>query len=130
MEQNQVKRIPYGVQDFVQAREQNFYYVDKTMYLPVLESSPNYLFFIRPRRFGKSVFLSMMHAYYDCKTRDKFQQWFGDLWIGRHPTPLQGRYQILHLDFSQAGGKIEKLEENFNTYCNIMLNEFMDAYGE
>lgn len=130
MEQNTVKRIPYGIQDFVQVAEQNFYYVDKTMYLPKLEEDPNNLFFIRPRRFGKSIFLSMLHAYYDCHTKDKFQQWFGNLWIGKHPTAEQGRYQVLHLDFSQVGGTIEKLEEKFNEYCCIALNDFMDIYGE
>lgn len=126
----QVKRIPYGMSDFVKVIEQNNYYVDKTMYLPMLEDEPNNLFFIRPRRFGKSIFLSMLHAYYDCCTKDKFQEWFGDLWIGLHPTPLLGKFQILHLDFSQVGGTIDKLEENFNTYCCICLNEFMDRYAE
>ena len=129
MEQKVAKRVPYGIQDFVQMMEQDFYYVDKTMYLPKLEEEPNNLFFIRPRRFGKSIFLSMLHAYYDCRTKDKFQQWFGNLWIGKHPTPNQGRYQVLHLDFSQVGGTIEKLEEKFNEYCSIALDDFMDLYG-
>ena len=130
MEQRQVKRVPYGVSDFVKVMEQNQYYVDKTMYLPMLEDEPSYLFFIRPRRFGKSIFLSMLHAYYDCRTKDKFQQWFGGLWIGRHPTPLQGQFQILHLDFSQVGGTIDKLEENFNFYLGVALNGFVRDYAE
>ena len=130
MEQRQVKRVPYGVSDFVKVMEQNQYYVDKTMYLPMLEDEPSYLFFIRPRRFGKSIFLSMLHAYYDCCTKDKFEQWFGSLWIGKHPTPLQGAFQILHLDFSQVGGTIEALEENFNNYCRIKLDSFVDIYRE
>lgn len=116
--------------DFVKVIEQNNYYVDKTMYLPMLEDEPNYLFFIRPRRFGKSIFLSMLHAYYDCRTKDKFQEWFGNLWIGSHPTPLQGKYQILHLDFSQVGGTIERLEESFNSYCRIKLDSFVDIYQD
>ena len=128
MEQNEVKRIPYGVSNFIGVIEQNCYYVDKTMYLPMLEDCPNNLFFIRPRRFGKSVFLSMLHAYYDCRTKDKFQQWFGDLWIGKHPTPARGRYQVLHLDFSQVGGTIEKLEENFNSYLGVKLDGFVRDY--
>ena len=130
MEQNAVKRIPYGVSDFVNVIERNQYYVDKTMYIPMLEEQADNLFFIRPRRFGKSVFLSMLHAYYDCRTKDKFQQWFGDLWIGKHPTPLQGRYQVLHLDFSQVGGTIEKLEENFNFYLGMQLDGFINEYAE
>ena len=130
MEQRQVKRVPYGVSDFVKVMEQNQYYVDKTMYLPMLEDEPSYLFFIRPRRFGKSLFLSMLHAYYDCRTKDKFEQWFGSLWIGKHPTSLQGAFQILYLDFSQVGGTIEALEENFNNYCRIKLDSFVDIYRE
>ena len=130
MEQNRAKQIPYGIQDFVQVITQNYYYVDKTIYIPKLEDNHNYLFCIRPRRFGKSVLLSMLHAYYDCRTKDKFQEWFGDLWIGKHPTPLQGRYQILHLDFSQVGGTIENLEEKFNFYMGVQLNGFVRDYLE
>lgn len=134
MEQNVAKRVPYGIQDFVQVIEQNCYYVDKTAYIPKLEDCPNNLFCIRPRRFGKSVFLSMLHAYYDCRTKNKFQEWFGDLWIGKHPTPLQGRYQVMHLDFSQVGGSIENLEEKFNFYLGVQLNgfirDYLDFYSE
>uniref|UniRef100_UPI003FEE6CDD ATP-binding protein n=1 Tax=Prevotella sp. TaxID=59823 RepID=UPI003FEE6CDD len=134
MEQNVAKRVPYGIQDFVQVIEQNCYYVDKTTYIPKLEDCPNNLFCIRPRRFGKSVFLSMLHAYYDCRTKDKFQERFGDLWIGKHPTPLQGRYQVMHLDFSQVGGSIENLEEKFNFYLGVQLNgfirDYLDFYSE
>ena len=130
MEQNGVKELPYGVSDFVTIVEQNIYYVDKTMYIPELEKQARNLFFIRPRRFGKSIFLSMLHAYYDCRTRDKFGQWFGNLWIGSHPTPTQGRYQVLHLDFSQVGGTIEKLEEKFNFYLGLALDGFIRDYIE
>ena len=126
----EAKRIPYGVSDFVDVMERNQYYVDKTMYIPQLEDEADNLFFIRPRRFGKSIFLSMLHAYYDCHTKDKFQQWFGNLWIGKHPTPLQGKFLVLHLDFSQVGGTIEKLEDNFNSYCRIKLDSFVDVYRD
>lgn len=129
MKQN-VKRLPYGINDFEAVIEQNQYYVDKTMYLPLLENQPSNIFFIRPRRFGKSIFLSMLHAYYDCSKKEKFQTLFGDLWVGKHPTPLQGRYQVLHLDFSYVGGSIEKLEENFNVYLRVKLDGFMRVYQE
>ena len=129
MNQN-MKRLPYGINDFEAVIEQNQYYVDKTMYLPLLESQPSNIFFIRPRRFGKSIFLSMLHAYYDCSKKEKFQTLFGDLWVGKHPTPLQGKYQILHLDFSYVGGSIEKLEENFNMYLRVKLDGFMRVYQE
>ena len=116
--------------NFVTIIEQNNYYVDKTMYIPMLEDEAHNLFFIRPRRFGKSLFLGMLHAYYDCRTKDKFEQWFGNLWIGQHPTPERGRYQVLHLDFSQVGGKIENLEERFNFYLGVELNTFVRYYAE
>ena len=129
MKQN-VKRLPYGINDFEAVIEQNQYYVDKTMYLPLLENQPSNIFFIRPRRFGKSIFLSMLHAYYDCSKKEKFQTLFGDLWVGKHPSPLQGKYQILHLDFSYVGGSIEKLEENFNMYLRVKLDGFMRIYQD
>ena len=129
MNQN-MKRLPYGINDFEAVIEQNQYYVDKTMYLPLLENQPSNIFFIRPRRFGKSIFLSMLHAYYDCSKKEKFQTLFGDLWVGKHPTPLQGKYQILHLDFSYVGGSIEKLEENFDMYLRVKLDGFMRIYQE
>lgn len=98
-----VKRIPYGVADFERVIEENMYYVDKTMYLPLLEQQPDSLFFIRPRRFGKSLFLNMLRTYYDISKKNDFQKWFGNLWIGQHPTPNRGKYLILSLDFSQVG---------------------------
>ena len=100
------------------------------MYLPLLEKQPSNLFFIRPRRFGKSIFLSMLYSYYDCKQKEKFLSLFGDLWIGSHPTPLQGNYQILNLDFSQITGKIDVLEERFNAYLCIKLDGFIRYYSE
>ena len=124
------KRLPYGINDFEAVIEQNQYYVDKTMYLPLLENQPSNIIFIRPRRFGKSIFLSMLHAYYDCSKKEKFQTLFGDLWVGKHPTPLQGRYQVLHLDFSYVGGSIDKLEENFDMYLRVKLDGFMRIYQE
>ena len=129
MEQ-QPKFLPYGVSNFETVVRENMYYVDKTTYLPLLERQPNYLFFIRPRRFGKSIFISMLHAYYDCAKKDQFQNLFGNLWIGQHPTPLQGKYQILHLDFSQVGGTISTLEERFSEYCCVKLDGFMRRYRD
>ena len=129
MEQ-QVKLVPYGVADFAMVIEQNLYYVDKTMFIPELEKQPRNLFFIRPRRFGKSIFLSMLYSYYDCTQSHKFQSLFGNLWIGQHPTPLQGKYQVLFLDFSQITGNIDKLETKFNSYLSINLDAFVRQYSE
>ena len=126
----QVKQVPYGVADFATVIEQNLYYVDKTMFIPELEKQPRNLFFIRPRRFGKSIFLSMLYSYYDCTQSHKFQSLFGNLWIGQHPTPLQGKYQVLFLDFSQITGNIDKLETKFNSYLSINLDAFVRQYSD
>ena len=124
----EIKQIPYGVADFVSVREQNLYYVDKTIYLKELEAQPRNLFFIRPRRFGKSLLISMMRAYYDKAMVSEFDKLFGDLWVGQHPTPLKNRYQVLYLDFSQVGGSIDQLEKNFEEYFAMTLNAFMRKY--
>ena len=124
------KRVPYGVSNFKKIIKFNQYYVDKTMYIPMLEDQPDYLIFIRPRRFGKSLFLSMLETYYDCNLKDQFKELFGELWIGSHPTHLQGEFQVLTLDFSQVGGDIEHLEENFNSYCGFCFDSFIRRYKE
>ena len=84
-----VKQVPYGVADFESVIELDLYYVDKTMYLAELVKQPDTLIFIRPRRFGKSLFISMMRAYYDKSKAKDFDTLFGSLWISSHPTPLR-----------------------------------------
>ena len=125
-----IKQIPYGVADFESVINQNMYYVDKTMYLAELENQPRTLIFIRPRRFGKSLFVSMMRAYYDKSKAKDFDTLFGSLWVGSHPTPLRNHYQVLYLDFSQISNNIDLLEDNFNRYCCIKLNDFIHTYCE
>ena len=125
-----IKGMPYGMSNFTDVRKQNCYYVDKTMYLPLLEEQAHYLIFIRPRRFGKSLFLDMLRSYYDLSQKDKFQDLFGDLWIGKHPTPLQGKCQMLYLDFSKIGGGIDELSQKFDAYSAIQLNDFLRRYRE
>ena len=83
----QMKRLPYGISDFRQVMREGKYYVDKTMFLPVMEETDHFLFLVRPRRFGKSIFLSMLRAYYDINERENFQELFYGLWIADHPTP-------------------------------------------
>ena len=125
-----VKGIPYGVARFEEVRNENFYYADKTMYLSLLEETGKYLFLIRPRRFGKSVFVSMMRAYYDIAQADKFDRLFGGLWIHEHPTPLKNSFQVIYFDFSLIGGRDEQeLETNFNRYCGQVLDVFAEIYA-
>ena len=123
-----VKQLPLGISDFERLRQQNFYYVDKTMFIPRMEFVSNYLFLVRPRRFGKSLMLSMLKAYYDVNMKDSFDKLFGDLWIGSHPTPYKNYYAVLHLDFSQVIGSIGKLQENFDEYCGMVCEIFAQQY--
>ena len=125
-----IKQIPYGVADFESVMNRNLYYVDKTMYLAELEKQPDTLIFIRPRRFGKSLFISMMRAYYDKSKAKDFDNLFGSLWIGSHPTPLRNHYQVLYLDFSRISNNIALLEKDFNSYCCIKLNDFIHTYRD
>ena len=130
MEKAAVKGIPYGVARFDEVRNENFYYVDKTMYLPLLEGASKYLFLIRPRRFGKSVFVSMMQAYYDIAKADCFDTLFDGLWIKEHPTPLKNAFQVIYFDFSLAGAGMERLEYTFNDYCCAELDSFIKQYKD
>lgn len=127
---NEIRQIPYGVSDFVSVRNRGLYYVDKTMYLAEIEKQPDTLIFIRPRRFGKSLFINMMKAYYDKSMADRFDELFGGLWVGQHPTPLRNKYQVLYLDFSRIQGNIDSLEVHFNSYCCDQINDFIDTYRD
>ena len=128
MEKTAIKGLPYGVANFEQVRSENRYYVDKTMYLPLLEEASNYLFLIRPRRFGKSVFVSMMQAYYDIAKADRFDTLFNGLWIQEHPTPLKNAFQMIYFDFSLVSAQTDRLEDSFNDYCGIVMDSFIKRY--
>ena len=125
-----IKQIPYGVADFESVMTRHLYYVDKTMYLDEIEKQPDTLIFIRPRRFGKSLFISMMRAYYDKSKAKDFDDLFGSLWIGSHPTPLRNHYQVLYLDFSKILGNIDVLEEKFDQYLRRQLDDFVRRYAD
>ena len=125
---SETKRIPYGISDFKVLRTENYYYVDKTHFIPIVEEEGDFLFFTRPRRFGKSLWISMLAAYYDSYYKDRFEQLFGDLWIGSHKTSHQGRYQVLTLDFSNVGGGPNDLKNSFNKHACFRLDDFMRKY--
>ena len=122
-----IKRLPVGISDFKNLQRDKRYLVDKTMYLPKLEEIANFLFLIRPRRFGKSLFLSMVADYYDCENANIDKE-FAGTWIGDHPMESKGKYQVLQYDFSQILDKIENLEDDFNSYCCVCLNSFIHKY--
>ncbi|GHV11101.1 hypothetical protein FACS1894162_6220 [Bacteroidia bacterium] len=101
METKQYKRLPYGNSNFERVITENYAYVDKTRFIESLEQENNsYLFFTRPRKFGKSLFFSMLSHYYDITGADKFNTLFGDLYIGKHPTPKHNSYVVLKFNFS------------------------------
>ncbi|MDR1480423.1 MAG: AAA family ATPase, partial [Planctomycetaceae bacterium] len=101
MNTTQFKRLPYGNSDFRSIRTENYAYVDKTRFIEILERENNKNnFFIRPRKFGKSLFFSMLSYYYDINHAGQFEQLFGDLYIGQHPTSERNNYAILEFDFS------------------------------
>ena len=125
-----IKLLPYGISDFRQVRKEGKYFVDKTKYIPVMEETDNFLFLVRPRRFGKSVFLSMLRAYYDINERDKFQEEFDGLWIADHPTEWRGQFQMMYFDYSRIGGDTSVLEENFESYSCGAVDDFIIRYKD
>ena len=126
---NDYKQIPYGISDFKQVREENKYLVDKTMYFEKMELAGNFLFLVRPRRFGKSLFLNMLEAYYDIEEKDNFDELFKGLYVAEHPTKYRNKYQVMHLDFSQVGSNVERLQEDFNFYLGVRCDAFARKYA-
>ena len=123
--------VPYGVSKFDVLRKAGRYYVDKTAYIAKLEERADFLFYVRPRRFGKSLFIDMLRCYYDQNKKDEFQLLFGDLAIGREPTEGANRFQVLALDFSQVGLESgEGWQGKFDTYMDGRLRGFLDSYSD
>ena len=113
--------IPYGMADFSAIRREGFLYVDKTRFLRDLEDE-RHVFLLRPRRFGKSCWVSILQHYYDRSRKDRFEALFAGLDIGREPTANRSQYAVLRLNFSAFGKRLSKLEQNFEEYCDIQLD--------
>ena len=124
------KRIPYGMMNFVDVREDDCYFVDKTVFIPTLEASNKFFFFIRPRRFGKSLTLTMLQHYYDVLDRDNFEKWYGGLYIGQHPTPERNSYLVISLDFAEVLADINNYSSSLDAYCNTEFRSFCRRYAE
>ena len=127
-----MKKIPYGVANFKEIIDSNMYYVDKTMYLKIIEEKDRNLFFLRPRRFGKSLLLSMMSTYYDINEKDNFNTYFKDLYVCDNKTEKANKYLILRLNFSSVttmGGK-DGLINSFDNLVVAEIEEFLDSYKE
>lgn len=126
-----MKRIPYGISNFQVLREENYLYVDKTFYIELLDKYAPYQFFIRPRRFGKSLFISTLENYYDINKKDKFQELFGDLYIGKNPTKNKNKFLIWKISFAgiDAGQGEEELRKSFNSKVLLSAIKFLNQYS-
>jgi hypothetical protein len=126
-------KIPYGVSNFGELRTNGYFYVDKTCFLPELENlGPRYLLFLRPRRIGKSLFVSLLEHYYDLGRADQFDALFGGLWIHRNPTPERNRYLVLSLDFSQvpADGGVDALRRSFFAAVHVAIVNLVRSFRD
>ena len=118
--------LPYGISDYKELQDSNLYFIDKTAFIPKIEQFPRFLFLIRPRRFGKSLFLSMLETYYDLQEKESFQDYFGKTYIGQNPTEDQGNYYVLRLDFSTIDSM--DAHRSFTVYVNQQLRRFVEKY--
>ncbi len=126
-----MKKIPYGIINYKDLILENYLYIDKTMYLEKLENAGKTLFYLRPGRFGKSLFTSMIYYYYDINSKDLFDRLFDGLYIHQHPTEKRNSYYVLKFDFSglTSANKNEKqLEEEFNNKVIDGIENFNDYY--
>uniref|UniRef100_UPI00405693B0 AAA family ATPase n=1 Tax=Candidatus Electrothrix sp. TaxID=2170559 RepID=UPI00405693B0 len=122
-------KIPYGESNFKKIITQAFLYIDKTEYIAALEENGSYNILLRPRRFGKSLFLSSLWYYYDINFEEEFDALFGNLAIGENPTPLHNSYQVLAFDFSGiATGDTEAVLRNFTGRVESCLLDFLERY--
>ena len=123
-------KFPYAISDFYTLRREGYLYLDRTKAVPVLEEAGRQLVFLRPRRFGKSLLLSLLANYYDVNTLDKFEMLFGDLAVGRNPTAERNQYLILRLDFSKvsAKGNVEDIQRSLFIHINQSIQDFMQRY--
>jgi len=122
-----IKRIPYGKGDFEAVNGKNDYYVDKTSYIPKLEAT-TFVFLIRPRRFGKTLFLSTLQSYYDINKADRFEEFYHDTWILANPTEERAKYMVLYFNFSVVSKNKDQVQQNFNDYCNMEIEAFVSRY--
>lgn len=122
-----LKKIPYGLSDFKRVKIENYYYIDKTKFIEEIEEEANFLFFLRPRRFGKSLTINMLIAYYDVHYKDEFEEIFKDTYILNSPTPEKSRYYIIKFDFSAVD--ITDYKNSFKNHIEITLNSFIIKYS-
>ena len=123
------RRIPYGMMNFVAVREDNCYYVDKTRFIEKVEDANKFFFFIRPRRFGKSLTMSMLRHYYDINQADKFEKLYGDLYIGKNPTPNHNKFLVIHLNFAVIDAELGNYRSSMDSHCRTEFERFGRRYS-
>jgi len=124
------KKISYGQCSFERLRTENYVYVDKTRFIEMLENEPNsYHFLIRPRKFGKSLFLSTLRCYYDICYADKFDEYFGDLYIGKNPTQKRNSYLVIEFNFSGLDtSSVETFQDSFKKSIKNSIEFFLTEH--
>jgi len=122
-----MKKLPYGLSDFVRVKKENYYYIDKTSFISKVEDSADFLFFLRPRRFGKSLFLNMLIAYYGIEYKDEYENIFKDTYILNNPTPLKNSFYIMKFDFS--GIDVTDYENSFRSNLTDVIKNFIHNYN-
>ena len=125
-----MKKLPYGISNYEELIEEGYYYIDKTMYIEKLESlAEKRIIFLRPRKFGKTLFTSTLENYYDIKKEQKFQSLFGETYIGKNPTKLKNSYYILKFNFS--GIDTSNTETTINGFKSKVISSikmFVEKY--
>ncbi len=126
-----MKKLPYGISDYERLQENNYYYVDKSKYIEKLENiSAPYIMFLRPRKFGKTLFTSMLENYYDVKKKEKFERLFAETYIGKNPTELKNKYHILKFNFSGIDtSDNESTIKGFKSKVISSIKVFVEEYG-
>ena len=126
-----MKKLPYGISNYEKLVEDGYYYIDKTMYIEKLENlAEKRIMFLRPRKFGKTLFTSVLENYYDLKKADKFEKLYGDTYIGKNPTKLKNTYHILRFNFSGIDTtNAETTINGFKEKVSIAIEGFVAKYG-
>jgi len=125
-------KFPYGLSDFYKLVSQDYFYIDRTDRVSFIEDAGDQLVFLRPRRFGKSLLLSMLENYYDLAKADQFEMLFGHLKIGRNPTPLHNQYFVMKWDFStvDSQGSVAEIKQRLHDHINGCINNFLEHYQD
>jgi hypothetical protein len=125
-------KFPYAISNFKSLIEEHYYYADRSGHIALIEEAGKQLLFLRPRRFGKSLLMSMLEHYYDVRNAGDFQKLFGKLAIGQNPTPLHNQYLILHWDFSVVApdGSTQEIRDALHRYLNVCMKSMKIHYAE